>query len=118
MAAAFLGAGRRPARPEAGRERKDGPLKPTTILAALLPTLLLSCSAVEDALNCRQVCEKYQECFDSDYDVGECVDACTDEAAEDDDYSRRVDVCESCIDGLSCGEATFDCATNCVGIVP
>lgn len=93
-------------------------MKPTNIFAVLLTSLLLSCSAVEDAVNCRQVCDRYQECFDSDYDVSECVDTCTDEADEDDDYSRRVDVCESCIDGLSCGEATFDCATECVGIVP
>lgn len=75
-------------------------------------------SEVEDRLNCGDVCNRYQDCFDEDYDVDACIDRCTNEADEDTDFSRKVDACETCIDDRACSEATFACATECAGIVP
>jgi hypothetical protein len=81
--------------------------------------LSLGCtSKVEDRLNCGDVCNRYQDCFDDDYDVGACIDSCTSRADDDDDFSRRVDRCETCIDDRACAEATFVCATDCSGVVP
>lgn len=72
---------------------------------------------IDESTDCDIICDRYQECFDSDYDTDACYDRCTDRA---DEMSSRdqEDECESCIDDRSCGEATFACATECIGIVP
>jgi hypothetical protein len=72
---------------------------------------------VEDRLNCRRVCNTYQDCVDSDYDVRDCINRCSSDAADDDEYSRQVDHCETCLDGRSCAEA-LTCASDCAGIIP
>jgi hypothetical protein len=77
--------------------------------------------AVEDfdeAGDCEEICDMYQECFDSNYDTDACYDNCTERA---DDMSNRdqEDMCADCIDNNeSCGDATFACTDDCIGIVP
>ena len=70
----------------------------------------------DEASDCSVICDKYQDCFDSNYDTDACYDRCV---ARADDMSSRnqEDECESCIDDLSCGEAVFECTDNCVGII-
>lgn len=81
--------------------------------------VLVGCGGrLEDRLNCRQACDRYADCLDSDYDVGACIDRCTDRAEESEEYSRRVDVCESCLEDRSCSEATVACAVDCADVVP
>lgn len=88
---------------------------------ALVALTLSACSddAVEDideAGDCDIICDKYQECFDSNYDTDGCYDRCT---ARADDMSSRdqEDMCEDCIDGMSCGESVFNCTADCAGII-
>jgi hypothetical protein len=92
------------------------------MFAALFFTLGLAagagCDAVDAAFDCQSVCSKYQECFDSDYDVGKCRDSCRDRAANDPNVKGAADTCESCIDGMSCAGATFNCSASCSNIVP
>ncbi len=83
--------------------------------------LALSCSAKDEAdrlTDCQQICDKYASCYDKSYDVSACRSHCDDSAKNDKDFDNKVDNCENCLDGKSCTDATFSCATECVGIVP
>lgn len=73
---------------------------------------------VKDEVDCGQICSRYSDCFDSDYDVSACQDKCENNA--DDSQARRdkLRACDDCIDDKSCTDATFNCATECAGIVP
>jgi hypothetical protein len=73
---------------------------------------------VTNTVNCASVCNRYQECFDSDFDVEGCTDRCEDDADASENREERLESCDSCIDDKSCSEATFNCASQCAGIVP
>jgi hypothetical protein len=77
-----------------------------------------SCGEADRLYDCQSVCNRYQSCFDSGYDVSSCRSRCTDSAERDMDYQRKADDCEACIDDRSCSSATFSCAVRCAGIVP
>jgi hypothetical protein len=82
---------------------------------------VIGCSAadeVKDEIDCQQVCKRYSECFNSDYDVDACQDKCENNAGSDDDKRAKLRSCDDCIDDKSCTDATFNCATECAGIVP
>lgn len=91
-----------------------------SLLGLLALELALSCGAadkVENKITCSSVCNRYKECFKSDYDVKSCTDKCESEANASEDKDRRLERCDSCIDGQSCAGATLDCADDCAGIV-
>ena len=75
-------------------------------------SLLGGCTQVAEKIDCTKVCNRYQECFNSDYDVDKCVDRCS-----NNDDVNKAEKCESCIDDVSC-VASFACVPECVGIVP
>ena len=82
---------------------------------------VVGCSAADEVSNtidCGQVCARYSDCFDADYDVEGCTDRCENSADASEDKERRLEMCDACIDDRSCGDATFNCADDCVGIVP
>lgn len=88
---------------------------------ALAPVTLFGCSAVDEISNkidCHQVCQRYADCFKSDYDVDGCTDKCEASANDDAQRERKLEMCDSCIDDRSCNDATFNCADDCLGIVP
>jgi hypothetical protein len=87
-------------------------------MLALSTFALFGCSRVENAVDCHGICSRYQSCFDSSYDTNVCETRCRDNANTDDQYEQKVDACKSCIDDKSCASATFNCATQCAGIVP
>jgi hypothetical protein len=76
------------------------------------------CSDAKNTITCADVCSRYKDCFDSDYDVSSCTDKCQSRAGSDDDKESQLNQCDSCIDDKSCTAAAFSCATECVGIVP
>jgi hypothetical protein len=92
----------------------------------LLQTLLL-CSAVTSLLaagtgcgvkeyfNCRSICEKKKQCgTDSSYDVGACIDRCSDSANSSEEYARKVNTCKECVDPISCNDPKLvGCFGNC-----
>jgi hypothetical protein len=91
------------------------------VLAAGLLTAVGCGEAVDEVtnnVNCASVCDRYAECFDSDFDVEGCADRCEDEADASENREERLEACNSCIDDRSCTSATFNCATQCAGIVP
>lgn len=91
---------------------------------AVLFTLLAS-GCTEEAtdpivnrITCADVCNRYQECFDEDYDVEACTDRCEDDATAREDKEDQLEECDACIDDESCASATFGCASQCVQFVP
>lgn len=72
---------------------------------------------IQNKITCASVCNRYKDCFDSNYDVGKCTDNCEAEANTNNDKDRRLEECDSCIDGQSCTGAAFNCATQCAGII-
>jgi hypothetical protein len=72
---------------------------------------------VTNSITCAEVCGRYADCFDADYDVDGCTDRCENGATANEARERRLESCDACIDERSCTEA-FDCADECVGIVP
>ena len=82
---------------------------------------LVGCSAADDisnSIDCHQVCERYRDCIKSDYDVDGCTDKCENSADNNDDRQRKLKMCDDCLEDRSCTDATFNCADDCVGIVP
>ena len=49
------------------------------------------CDSVDNAFDCQSVCDKYQGCFDNDYDVGACRDKCRVRSANDDSVRQAAD---------------------------
>ena len=70
---------------------------------------------ISNSIDCHQVCQRYADCFKSDYDVDGCTDRCESDANADEDRESRLGMCDACIDDKSCSEATFSCADECVG---
>jgi hypothetical protein len=92
-----------------------------SMMASLLLSMFLvaGCSGpVSERLNCRRVCNAYEDCVDSSYDTRDCISRCSSDSADDDEYARQVDQCETCIDNRSCAEIGVACASDCAGIVP
>ena len=84
--------------------------------AALVFTL--GCGAVEQAIDCNKICNRYKSCFDGDYNVDQCETNCRDRSKTDSDYRRKADTCNACITDQSCAGATFSCAKECSSVVP
>ena len=76
------------------------------------------CDEIDEAFDCQSVCSRYQDCYDADYDVGACRDNCRARAATDSSVKAAANICEACLDDMSCASATFNCASSCGSIVP
>jgi hypothetical protein len=75
-----------------------------------------ACSTIENKYNCDQICDRYADCFDANYDTDACQSDCED-AADDSGFADHAEDCQNCIDDRSC-TGSFACADECVGIVP
>jgi hypothetical protein len=81
---------------------------------------LMSCSTadkIENKITCSDVCNRYRDCFNANYDTAACSDKCEAEANTNQDKDRRLELCNTCIDDQSCTSAVYDCATDCAGII-
>lgn len=95
-------------------------------LRLLVPSLFLlgavACSEAKDEVtntyNCANVCQHYEDCVDSDFDVSECTDKCEDKADASENQEERLEDCDSCIDDKSCKDIAVSCAAECVDILP
>ncbi len=73
---------------------------------------------VTNSIDCHTVCQRYADCFNADYDVDGCSDKCANSADADNERQRKLKMCDTCIDDRSCPASTFNCADDCLGIVP
>jgi hypothetical protein len=79
------------------------------------------CSAadkVQNKISCSDVCNRYKDCFNKDYDVDACTSRCETNANNSEDKDRTLDMCNTCIGDRSCASSVFNCADDCGGIVP
>ncbi|HEY5960138.1 MAG TPA: hypothetical protein VIV60_26475 [Polyangiaceae bacterium] len=97
-------------------------MKPTAMIL-VLATLIAGVPGckesdkIENKITCGDVCNRYKDCFNKDYDVDKCKSSCEADANADEDKDRRLEECNDCIDGQSCTGAAFGCATDCAGIL-
>lgn len=91
---------------------------------ALLSTALLTvafgfgaCSDPKDAvvtkIDCSSVCNRYQDCYNEDFDTDKCKDDCEALAEDNDTKQSQLDDCDDCMDDNSCASSTFNCAGPC-----
>jgi hypothetical protein len=91
------------------------------IPVAALMLAFASCDAadeIEAEFDCQSICERYSECFDAEYDVSACQGRCENDIDSGEIEQNDVDACADCIDDRSCSGATFNCAAECVSVVP
>ena len=82
-----------------------------------LAFLDLGCSEADRTFDCADICGKYEECVEDEFDNSECIDTCEDKADNDEDFEEKVDECENCLDSTSCAEATAKCTDECAVVV-
>ena len=68
------------------------------------------CEKAEAAVDCGQVCSRYDECRQN-IDVDGCTKTCADKL-EDQQYRNNIQLCETCIEKGTC-EQVSDCWANC-----
>ncbi len=92
----------------------------STFMMVLAAASAPGCSdnAIDRAYDCNEICDKYRDCADANYDSSACASRCRDNASDDEAFEDKADACQSCIDDRSCAGAAFGCGTECVGIVP
>ena len=76
------------------------------------------CDSVDAAFDCHDICDRYSDCFDANYDVGACESRCRSHADDDTAYRQQADRCDACIDDRSCTSAVFNCGVECSSVVP
>lgn len=77
----------------------------------------VACAPVDEidmAVDCANLCDRYRDCFDSDYDTGACRDRCHEMVDRD---PRVANECDTCLDSRACSES-FSCADECSGLIP
>ncbi|CAM3289203.1 hypothetical protein G4177_34995 [Corallococcus sp. ZKHCc1 1396] len=87
------------------------------LVAAMALTGMVGCG-VDAALDCNAICDRYASCYDSEYDTSACESRCRSNAADDEDYKRKADVCDACLTDRACTSATFSCGADCAAVVP
>lgn len=76
------------------------------------------CDSTQNAWNCSDLCNRYQDCFDQNYDVSACSSRCQNLANNNQIVDERANACQNCMNQNSCNMATtFNCP-DCAGIVP
>lgn len=89
----------------------------TYALFGVVSAFLMGCGAVENAVDCNSICNRYKSCYDKNYDSGACQTKCRNNANSDTSYMAKAGKCQSCMDDKSCAAASFTCP-DCLGIVP
>lgn len=100
-----------------GLQRRSGMFKSFAFVCLFLSLTGVACSAADPITNkwdCRDVCQRYADCFDSSYDVDACKDRCESDASNSDDKQNKLDDCHDCIgDHDSCVDDISHCSSSC-----
>jgi len=75
------------------------------------------CDETQNAFNCSDLCNRYRDCFDHNYNTSACSSRCQDLANNSQNFDERANSCQNCMNDNSCAAATFNCPV-CAGIVP
>ena len=87
------------------------------LIAAALFSLMagissIGCGELEELADCHNICDDYQDCADSNYDVSKCRSDCETRSDSDTDFKTDVAACSACVDGKSCSEK-LKCGGDC-----
>ncbi|MEI8257141.1 MAG: hypothetical protein WCJ30_15820 [Deltaproteobacteria bacterium] len=74
--------------------------------------------AIDAAIDCDTICNRYKTCFDGNYDVAACATRCRSHSDTDTAYRRAANTCNACITNRACASATFVCGTECSSMIP
>ena len=91
------------------------------IFAGIAGLGLTACGEAEEAYNCAEICETYEDCADNlgaDVDVTQCVSSCENEADMDQNFAEKADSCASCLSASDSCTENFGCTNECAGVVP
>lgn len=104
-------------------QRLEFPLMKTnwTMVALVLSLTALGCDAateVDESVDCSDLCNRYQSCYDTNYDVAACRDRCEGLVDADGGRPRAANDCDTCLDDRSCVSSAFTCNTECAGLIP
>lgn len=86
--------------------------------AALTSLSAVACGTIEKKADCIDVCTRYRDCFDNDYNVTDCRDRCENRGGTEQQSQDQADACSDCMDDKSCTAAVFTCGASCAGIIP
>ncbi|HEY8426894.1 MAG TPA: hypothetical protein VIL20_00905 [Sandaracinaceae bacterium] len=87
-----------------------------TSLLLVLATIGLSGCVLDTLADCRNLCERYADCFDPSTDIDACTTRC--ESRVNSGENDRADRCDSCLDEHdTCVGATLACATHCAPLL-
>lgn len=75
-------------------------------------------SNTPNPVSCSDVCQRYADCFDSNYDVDQCTVDYTNDTTSDQEKAGKLQACSGCMSDKSCTSAVFSCATECAPFVP
>ncbi len=87
------------------------------ILCSAIGFLAFGCEAtraIDKAVDCNDLCNRYADCYNTNYDRAACRNRCNDFNGND---RRAANECDTCLDGRSC-LASFQCADECRGLLP
>ncbi|MDX2052859.1 MAG: hypothetical protein SFV15_10735 [Polyangiaceae bacterium] len=92
-------------------------------LSFLFCAVSLGCSddpveQITNKITCRDVCGRYKDCIDSNYNVDMCVSKCEADASAEEAKEQKLNTCETCLDDKSCTDSVFKCGVECTGVVP
>jgi len=76
------------------------------------------CEETQNAFNCSDLCNRYRDCFNQGYDVGQCEDRCRNVANSSSANHDQANNCQNCLNQNSClGAAALSCP-SCSGYLP
>ena len=77
----------------------------------------VACSAADPITNkwdCHDVCQRYADCVNDNYDVSACQDRCEHDASASDKKQNKLNDCHDCIgENSSCVSDIASCTSSC-----
>ena len=81
--------------------------------------LFSACGAVTNAIDCKNICDRYKTCYNKNYDSDACQARCKTKSNNDSNAMQESQACDACLDkNKDCTSTTFACTTQCAGIIP
>lgn len=90
----------------------------STLLSMALAVGCNPVTEIDETVDCRDVCDRYQSCFNASYDTAACRSRCEGLVDADGGRPRAANDCDTCMDDRSCVSAVFSCQVPCAGILP
>jgi hypothetical protein len=95
--------------------------KIAAIAFAALTMFGVACSedpitTIDRSTDCADICDKYKECVQSNFDTDGCTKQCRGMTTDED--TKKIDDCQDCISGAnSCVDKAWKCTSQCAGII-